>query len=202
MEHRKHIAFVAFVAGFLLLLGLSWMGGRMEHAPHGLRFEPGGSSIRPLFVLITRGQLHTNYVTRAPGIKVARVGYVHRFYYASQDTIRPGSALRYWTFYYVAAAWRWLGMAAKFVGPRSDAFAGTASVLWLGYRATNSLFAEDAVLVSDRGLRLPLTPRMEDTRTNAEHLMNWEIPAPLTNHSKYRLTLPRLNQTILTFVYD
>ncbi len=90
----------------------------------------------------------------------------------------------------------------KLIGSTADDFAGTPWVLWLGYRSTNSLFGEDAVLVSDAGLQLALAQRVEDAHPNSERLMSWEIPSSLTNHGKYRLTIPKDNRTLLTFIYD
>ncbi|MGO8929996.1 MAG: hypothetical protein ACLQU3_24270 [Limisphaerales bacterium] len=205
MPHRRRTSVVALVAVFLLLLALSWVcGHRVEPAPHRLRFEAGDGSVRPLFVSITRGRRDTNYVSTPPGIKLARVVYLHRFYYASQQTVQPVTALRYRASMWAEPALRWLGVQDKFLGPMADQYTSTdTSVLWFGYRATNSVFSEDAVLVSDQGLRLPLKPEVEDTRAaRAEHLMSWELPWLLTNRGEYRLTLTRLNQTILTFVYD
>jgi len=205
MPHRRHTALATFVAVFLLLLGLSWVcGRRVEPAPHRLSFEAGDGSVKPLFVLITRGRRETNYVSTAPGVKLAKVVYLHRFYYASQETVQPVTALRYRAGMWAAPVLRWLGVANKLIGPMCSQPTSTdTSVLWFGYRATNSVFSEDAVLVYDQGLRLPLTPEVEDTRTaRSEHLMSWELPSLLTNRGKYRLTLPRLNQTLLTFVYE
>ena len=77
--------------------------------------------------------------------------YLHRFYYASQETIQPVTALRYRAGMWAEPALRWLGVADKFVGPMCSQPTSTdTSVLWFGYRATNSVFSEDAVLVSDQ----------------------------------------------------
>jgi hypothetical protein len=135
---------------------------------------------------------------------LAKVVYLHRFYSGSQQSVQPVTALRYRVGLWVAPALRWLGVQDRFVGPMSIQPTSTdTSVLWFGYKTTNIVFSEDAVLVSDQGLRLPLTLEVEDTRTaSAEHIMSWELPSLLTNRGKYRLTLPRLNQTLVTFVYD
>jgi hypothetical protein len=78
-------------------------------------------------------------------------------------------------------------------------------MLWLGYRATNSVYSysEEAILLSDQGLRLPLGVGAEDTSTaHSEHLMIWQLPSLLTNRGKYRLTLSKSNRTLVTFVYQ
>ena len=114
--------------------------------------------------MITRGRRDTNYVSTALGIKLARVVYLHRFYYASQETVQPPTALRYRMSMWAEPALRWLGIRDKFLGPTADQCTSTdTSVLWFGYLGTNSVFSEDAVPVSDQGLRLPLTPEVEDT---------------------------------------
>ena len=76
-------------------------------------------------------------------------------------------------------------------------------VLWLGYRATNSIQFSDAELVSDQGLRVPLTLSVgQGANARREHLDSWLLPTLLTNRGKYRLTLPKSNQPLVTFVYD
>ncbi len=79
------------------------------------------------------------------------------------------------------------------------------SALWFGYAATNATSFEGACLVSERGLRLPLTPLMQQVFTDRSppgHLGCWEIPSLLTNRGRYRLIVPALNRTVLTFVNE
>ena len=185
-----------------MLLGLSWFCGRLEPTGQRLRFESGNGSISPLFVLITRGRLETNY-SPAPGVKVGRV-YIHTFYSASQESCQPVSALSYRVRWWVAPALGRLLARDKFCGGMTELPTYTDTpVLWLGYRATNSIHYSDAVLVSDRGLRVPLTPGVgQESSTRREHLDCWLLPTLLTNCGKYRLTPPQSNQPLVTFVYD
>ena len=125
--------------------------------------------------------------------------------YASQKSIQPVSLLRYRLGELLAPALGWFRLRDRFVGPKAEGFGDTESLLWFGYRGTNSVFPEDVVLVSEQGLRLPLAPGVEDTltaRSPPEHLISWELPSQVTNRGKYRLTLPSRNQTLLTFIYE
>jgi hypothetical protein len=201
MQHKGRIVLGACVAVFLLLLALDWTGGRVELVRHRLRFEPGNGAVRPLFVMVTHGQLHTNYVTRAPGIKEARVGYIHTFYYAPQNSVQPVSPLRYQLGELLSPVLRRFRLWDRFVVPKIEGFDDTESVLWFGYSATNSIFSEEAVLLSDQGLRLPLSDPVELTLTNLQHLITWRMPVPFTKPGKYRLTLTETNQTLLTILY-
>jgi hypothetical protein len=135
--------------------------------------------------------------------------YIHTFYCASQGSVQPVPALRYWVDFWVGpkveAALRLLGVRHRaLVRPNITLPTSTdTSVLWFGYRATNAITSEDAVVVSDQGSRLALTPVVDTSQTNhSEHLMIWKLPSLLTNRGKYRLTLPRANQTLLTFDYE
>ena len=114
MPHKRRIAVAAFVAVFLLLWGLSWFCGRLEPTGHKLRFESGNFSINPLFVLITRGRLETNY-SPAPVVNVGRV-YIHTFYSASQESCQPVSALSYRLRWWVAPVLGRLVARDKFCG--------------------------------------------------------------------------------------
>jgi hypothetical protein len=76
------------------------------------------------------------------------------------------------------------------------------SVLWFSCRATKDMVSsEDAVLVTDQGLRLPLGRGGEET-ARSEHLVTWRLSTLLTNRGKYRLILPKSNQTLVTFEYQ
>ena len=202
MPRKRHIVGAAFGAVFLMLLGLSWFCGRLEPTGHRFRFDSGTGSISPLFVLITRGRLETNY-SPAPGVKVGRV-YIHTFYCASQESVQPVSALSYRVRWWVAPALGRLVARDKFCGGMIEQPTHSDTpVLWLGYRATNSILYSDAMLVSDRGLRVPLTPGVgQGANARREHLDCWLLPTLLTNRGKYRLTLPQSNQPVVTFVYD
>ena len=202
MPHKRHLVFAAFVAVLLMLLALSWFCGRLEPTGHRLCFEPGNASISPMFAMITRGRLETNY-SPAPGVRLARV-YIHTFYLASQQSIQPVSALRYRVGMWVAPILGRLGVRDKFCGGMIEMPTDTdMPVLWLGYRATNIVLYSDAVLVSDRGLRVPLTSGVgQGSSARREHLDCWRLPTLLTNRGKYRLTLPNGNQPLVTFVYD
>jgi len=202
MQHRRHIAVAAFVAIFFVLLGLSWVCGRGEPASRRLRFKPGDSLITPLFVIINRGRLETNQVEPAPA--PPRVGYIHRLYFASQESVRPVSVLGYRVRWLLQPALRKLGVWEKFCGGSIEApTPKDTSILWFGYRATNSVYSysEGAILLSDQGLRLPLGVGGEATITaRSEHLMTWDLPLLLTNRGNYRLTLS--NRTLVTFDYE
>jgi hypothetical protein len=201
MPRRRHIAVAVFVGGFLILLGLSWFWGRLEATRHTLRFESANGPIRPLFVFTTRGRLETNY-SPAPGLNLGRV-YVHRLYFASPKSVEPISAFRYRLGKRVAPVLGRLVAWDKFCW--HEVTTPTDTLLCLGYRATNSIidFDSDAVLVSDRGLRLPLTPALLlESNARREHLDCWQLPALITNRGKYILTMPKSNQPLVTFVYD
>jgi hypothetical protein len=204
MQHRRNIAVAAFVGVFLVLLGLSWVCGRGDPASRRLRFKPVDSSITPLFVVITRGRWETNQI--GPASVPPQVGYIHRFYCASQESCQPVSALSYRVRWLVQPGLRRLGFWGKFCGPSSVTPTTTdTSMLWFGYRATNSVYSysEEAILLSDQGLRLPLAVRGEDSFTaRSEHLMTWQLPSRLTNRGKYRLTLSKSNRTLVTFDYE
>ena len=202
MPHKSRIAVPAFLAVFLILLGLSWFCGPLEPTGHKLRFESGNSSINPLFVLITRGRLETNY-SPAPGVKVGRV-YIHTFYSASQESCQPVSALSYRVRWWVAPVLGRLVAREKFCGGMTELPTRTDTpVLWLGYRATNSIQFSGAELVSDQGLRVPLTPSVgQGANARREHLDTWLLPTLLTNRRTYSLTLPGSSQPLVTFVYD
>jgi hypothetical protein len=226
MARRRHVAVVGLVAFFLLLLGLGWVWGRGEPASRRLRFTPGDDSITPLFVLITRGRWETNQSAPAPA--PPRVGYVHRFYRGSQEPVRPVSALSYRVRSWMAPALRTLGVRDKFHGGRTELVAETDTpILWFGYRATNSVYAysRNAVLLSDQGLRLPLGLRSEvrwgraspsapglrlplgrrggeSLTARSDHVITWQLSTPLTSRGKYRLTLPKSKQTLVTFEYE
>ncbi len=201
MPRRRHIAVAVFVGGFLILLGLSWFCGWLEPTWHTLPFESANGPIRPMFVFTTRGRLETNY-SPAPGLNLGRV-YVHRLHFASSRSVVPISAFRYRLGKRVPPVLARLLAWDKFnwheVGTPTD------TLLCLGCRATNSLtdLYSDAVLVSDRGLRLPLTPALLLERYDrGEHLACWQLPPLLTNRGKYTLTIPKSNQPLVTFVYD
>jgi hypothetical protein len=128
----------------------------------------------------------------------------------------------------MAPALRTLGVRDKFRGGRTELFAETdTSILWFGYRATNSVYAYsgNAVLLSDQGLRLPLQRRGEDRwwrarpsapdlrlplgrrgedslTARSDHVITWQLSTLLTNRGKYRLILPKSNRTLVTFEYE
>jgi hypothetical protein len=98
-----------------------------------------------------------------------------------------------------------LGVWEKYRGPTTERpMPKDTSILWFGYRGTNYAFAQDAVvLVSENGSRSPLTlSGYEDYPDVSEHLLYLDLPSLLTNRGKYSLTLPSLNQTLVTFEYE
>jgi hypothetical protein len=152
-----------------------------------------------MFVVITRGRWHTNQVEPPPA---PRVGYYHEFYYVSQESCQPVSALSYRVRWSLQPALRKLGVWEKFCGPnRNFSTKSDTSVLWFGCRATNKVDLEDVILVSDQGLEVPLGPWIEDYLTvRSEALITWQLPLLLTNRGKYRLM--KSNRTLVTFDYE
>ena len=131
MQHRRYIAVAGVVGVSLVLLGLIWGCGQGETASRRLKFKPGDSSITPLFVMITRGRWETNQFQPVPA--PPRVGYFHHFYYASQESCQPVSALSYRVRWWFEPALRSLGVGKKFCGPNSIVPSSTdTSKLWFG----------------------------------------------------------------------
>jgi hypothetical protein len=94
MLRKRHTKVLGAVLLLLVILVLSCLW-RVEPAPPGLAFEKGDGTIGPLFVMITNGQLETNWVRTATGMRPGTVGYAHKFYTPSEG-ITPVPALRYW----------------------------------------------------------------------------------------------------------
>jgi hypothetical protein len=198
MLRRRNIAVAGLVGVFLVLLGLSWVCGRGEPGSRRLKFKPGDRSITPLFVIITRGRLETNN---------NRAGYVHPPFYQPCDRVEPISALNSRVRNWVRDGLYRLGFrgAVDRLGAGAIEMAPNTfpSMLWFGYKSTDHVFARDAVLVSEKGLRLPLRWAIGQSITNdSEHLDCWELPSLLTNRGKYRLTRPESKQTLVTFDYE
>jgi len=204
MLRRRPITVAAFFAGFLILSGLSWSWGRLGATRHTLRFESANGPIQPLFVFTDRGRLETNY-SPYPGRVAAMPGttYVHRFYFASGKSIEPISGFHYRLGKRMPPVLARLLAWDKSKSNWHEITTPTDTVLCLGYHATNSLIDPqyDAVLVSDRGLRLPLTVTWGlNSNPRGKYLRVWQLPALLTNHGKYTLTVS--NQALVTIVYD
>ena len=126
--------------------------------------------------------------------------YRHRFYFASPQSLDQISAFHYRLAKRVPPALRrfmaWDKFAWNEFGTRSD------TPLCLRFHATNTsidLGSEDVVLVSDRGLRLPLTLAWLK-QEHGQGFAAWEMPTLLTNRGKYTLTVN--NQPLATIVYD
>ena len=201
MSHRRHSMITASVAAFLIILGLIGVYGQRGSTIHRLRFGAADGSVTPLFVVLTRGQLETHYDSR----RRPRVELTHRFD-LRDDRWQPVSALDYWVRERTSKALYPLGFRG--ITPRIIAVTPTTtdtSLLWFGYRGTNSVYPEGAVLLSDRGLRMPLLPRLESMlgdRPPPALLVCWELPSLLTNRGNYRLAVPSLNLTMATFDYE
>ena len=199
MPRKTRFKVVVVATILLVTLAVSWLW-RVEPPTPGLVFQEGDGSISPLFVMITRGRLETNYEATASGTKSARVGYAHRFY-CSRERVVPVPALRYWA----ESGLRWLGIQSEAVSTTMTTFPTSTdiSVLWVGYRATNSVLSEDAVLLSDCGPQVALAPGIGQTLiARSERLVCWKLPTLLTNRGKYSLILTSRNATLLTFEYE
>jgi hypothetical protein len=202
MLRKRQIAVIALVGLFLLLLGLSWVCGRRASTQPIIKAEDG--NVSPLFVAITRPGLVPN-VNPNTGKRVPGMHYAHRFYYRS-DRLQPVSAPSYWVRDWVNSALYPLGFRG--IAPRQmvEQPSGTGtSMLWFAYGATNDMSLNGACLVSEQGLRLPLTSITRQVLTDRSppgHLDCWEIPSLLTHHGKYRLVVPSLTRPLVTFVND
>jgi hypothetical protein len=200
-EHTSHRPRIlgAFVTVLLTVVALIWCYKIGLH-PTRLRLAAADSSIKPLLITVTRGRLETSY-EQSGGVEVERAYYNHRFY-SLNGRLKPVPKLRYWA----ESCFQRLGFQGKAVSTTHPILKQTStdtSVLWLLHLSSNSVVTEDAVLVSDNGLRLPLSSPMGVTLgSGPEQLDCWELPSLLTNRGKYELFLPSLNQTLLTFRYE
>ena len=225
MLHKRQFAVAGFVGLLLLLLALSWVCGRGEPPSRSLRFKLGDDSIRPLFVLLTRGRLETNNNW---------VAYVHPPFYQRWDPVGPISALNYSVRNWMRDRLSRLGFRRKFnrlgagmTGPMTNPY---PYMLRFGFRdpKTNEVFFQDAYLEADGGSRLPLRHGGRETRYKVqvdrklmpgsrlplmpgnramvlgqslpEYVDTYFLPSPLTNRGTYRLVV-RPNRTLVSFVY-
>lgn len=201
MPRSASKSFAAVIAIFTVIV-VALLLWRTEPKLRRLRFESTDREFSPLFVEVTRGHLETNFVTTLSGTNSPRVAYVHRHYH-SRDRVESVPALRY----RVQGITQRLGFRS-WPSPTSMSVvptSGDITLLWVGYRSTNTnrVLSQEALLVSEDGQRLPLTPGVSQTLTaRFEHLDYWQLPCLLTNRGTYRLVLPDSGRTLLSLHYQ
>jgi len=207
MANRRRIAVLVFIPVLVSSLALSWIFGSFAAAHHRLRFQAGDAFVTPRFVVITRGQLEEDRRPTSIG-RSTEMHYTHRLY-DRDDCLQIVSPFDYRVCNFASSVLYRLGLrtaAAKFSRQMYERNVTTdTSLLWFGYSSTNSLFGSAPVLMTDKGMRIPLTPRTATDLTDrlpAGHVDCWQLPSVLTSPGKYRLVVSDNDRTVVSFVYD
>ena len=196
---RARSTVLGIAVALVALLALTLPFARPAVGSVDLTLEAPVPGFTPLCLRLTRGRLETNALTQAPT-------FLHRYYHL-QEEVRPVSVARYRFQNGIQSIARRFGLGrlveavSQSAVPREE----DKTVLWVGYRSTNSILFQGVVLVPGQGPPLRLTPIAGLGITAGQkhlHLDSFELPGRLTNAGQYRLVQPKGNQTLLSFRYE